>query len=244
MWLLDRPIAHRGLHDETAPENSMAAFKKAIEKNYYIEIDVRLLADGEVVIFHDSNLKRVCGVNAKISKLTTADIKSDKYLLPNGEHIPLLKELLEVAEGKTKLCIELKTITFFHHKLEAAVYELIKGKQDFVAVQSFSPYIIKWFRKNAPEITRRYLSTYVGNSLCHRIIDSINNKVAKKNKPAFLAFNIKNLPSESVSKLLQENDMKLLSWTVKSPENLSLAKEVNVDNIIFENIALENDSYK
>lgn len=243
MWLLDRPIAHRGLHDDKATENSMAAFRNAIEKKYYIEIDVHLLADGEVVVFHDSTLKRLCGKNVKISKLTTEDIKSDNYLLPNGENIPLLKDLIELIEGKTKLLVEIKGLCLFNTTLLEKVYELIKGKEDFIAIQAFSPYIIKWFRDNAPEITRGFLSTYVGNSLCNMAINRINNKVIKKNKPGFLAFNIKNLPSPKITKMLEENNLKLLSWTVKSDDNLKTAKEVSVDNIIFEKMSLENDKY-
>ncbi|MDD4316237.1 MAG: glycerophosphodiester phosphodiesterase family protein [Clostridia bacterium] len=243
MWLLDRPIAHRGLHDDKATENSMAAFRNAIEKNYYIEIDVRLLADGEIVVFHDGSLKRVCGKNAKIKNLTTADIKGGDYLLPNGETIPLLKELLELIEGKTKLLIELKTVAVFNHRLEQKVYELIKGKQDSVAVQSFSPAIISWFRKNAPEFTRGFLSTYIGNSLCNAFINLTGKKVLRKNKPDFLAFNIKQLPSKKLSSILEEKDIKLLSWTVRSEELLQKAKENDVDNIIFEKLMLENDSY-
>lgn len=243
MWLLDRPIAHRGLHDATATENSMAAFRNAIAKNYYIEIDVRLLADGEVVVFHDSTLKRVCGINAKIKKLTTADIKSDKYQLPNGEHIPLLSELLELIEGKTKLLIELKTVSLFNTELQEKVYELIKGKQDSIAVQSFSPFIIGWFRKNAPEFTRGYLATYIGNSILNGAINWSSKRVLRKNKPDFLAFNINKLPDKALSNLRKENQIKLLSWTVRSEELLKKAKENEVDNIIFEKVMLESDRY-
>ncbi len=243
MWLLDRPIAHRGLHNETATENSMAAFRNAIEKNYYIEIDVRLLADGEIVVFHDSTLRRVCGINAKIKDLTVADLKDNKYRLPNGESIPLLSELLELIDGKTKLLIEIKTVSMFKHELEEKVYALIKGKEDSVAVQSFSPLIIGWFRKNAPEFTRGYLATYIGNSICDFFIDMTSKKVLRKNQPDFLAYNIKELPRKKISSLRQEKEIKLLSWTVKSEELLQKAKENQVDNIIFEKLVLDNDKY-
>ena len=63
MWLFERPIAHRGYHNETATENSMSAFRLAIEKGYNIETDVHLLKSGEVVIFHDNTLNRVCKKN-------------------------------------------------------------------------------------------------------------------------------------------------------------------------------------
>ena len=59
MWLFEQPVAHRGLHDDKATENSMASFRNAIERGYNIETDVHLLKSGEVVVFHDNTLKRV-----------------------------------------------------------------------------------------------------------------------------------------------------------------------------------------
>lgn len=243
MWLLERPIAHRGLHDESATENSMAAFKKAIEHNYFIEIDVHLLADEEVVVFHDESLMRVVGKDVKISQLTTADIKGDQYLLPNGEHIPLLRELLEFVEGKTKLLIELKTATIFNNRLEEKVLELIKGKEDFVAVQSFSPPIVNWFAKNAPEFYIGALSTYVKAKILNRPILWLTKKAIKKSKLDFLAFNILNLPNKKVAKIVEKNNIKFLSWTIKSPADLNKAKECKVDNIIFEGFELKDGKY-
>lgn len=60
-------IAHRGYYNNKKgiPENSVLVFKKAIDNNYLIELDVRLTKDQKLVVFHDDNLKRVCGVNKK-----------------------------------------------------------------------------------------------------------------------------------------------------------------------------------
>lgn len=244
MWLLDRPIAHRGLHDEKATENSMAAFRNAIEKNYFIETDVHLLADGAVVAFHDTSLKRLCGQDVKISTLTTEDLKSDKYLLPNGENIPLFSELLELAEGKTKLLVELKMASPFHNDLEKAVYELIKGKEDSIAIQSFSPWIVKWFYKNAPEFPRGLLSTYIKGKVLNGFIYLGNIYAIKRYKPTFLAFNIKNLPAKRTLRLVKKHNLKLISWTVRSEDSLIKAKEINIDNIIFEKVSLKDNSYR
>lgn len=244
MWLLDRPIAHRGLHDEKASENSMAAFRNAIAKDYFIETDVHQLADGAVVVFHDSTLKRMCGKDVKIGALTTEDIKGENYLLPNGENIPLLSELLELIEGKTKLLIELKMASPFHNKLEKAVYKLIKGKEDTIAVQAFSPWIVKWFGKNAPEFDRGLLSTYIKGKILNGFIYLSNKYTIKRFKPTFLAFNIKNLPAKRTLKLVKTNNLKLISWTVRTEDSLIKAKEINIDNIIFESVSLKNDKYR
>ena len=70
-WLFDRPIAHRGLHDEQYPENSMPAYEQAIAHDFNIEIDVHVSKDGEVVVFHDDNLKRVCASTPCVASTTS-----------------------------------------------------------------------------------------------------------------------------------------------------------------------------
>ena len=74
-WLVETPIAHRGYHDKNIPENSLAAFSKAIEKGYAIELDVQLLADGTVVVFHDDSLSRMTGNDGYIKYLNKEDLK-------------------------------------------------------------------------------------------------------------------------------------------------------------------------
>ena len=67
--------AHRGFHgEEGIPENSMAAFKKAKGSGYGIELDVQLTKDGVMVVHHDYDLKRTCGVNKKITDLTYREL--------------------------------------------------------------------------------------------------------------------------------------------------------------------------
>ena len=68
--------AHRGLHGNGIPENSMAAFRAALEKGYGIELDIHLMADGELAVIHDTSLKRSSGVYVKITDLTTADLEN------------------------------------------------------------------------------------------------------------------------------------------------------------------------
>lgn len=230
MWLFDSPIAHRGLHDEVRTENSMAAFSHAIENGFHIETDVHLLKSGEVVIFHDNTLKRVCGKNVKISDLTLDDIRGEGFLLPNGEHIPLLEEFLELAEGRTGILLELK-INGFNYDLEQAVYKQIAGKESFIAVQSFNPWTVAWFAENAPEFYR--------GSLSYAYIFPLGKLMLKKMKPAFLAYDIKTL-NKNVVNYARKNELKLLCWTVRTPELLNKSVEFGVDNVIFEKLDSES----
>lgn len=99
-------IAHRGLHDNQngIPENSLSAFKKAVNIGYAIENDIHLSSDGEVVVFHDDNILRMCGINKKINNMTLGEIK-ELRLLNTSETIPTLKECLDVVDGKVPLLI-------------------------------------------------------------------------------------------------------------------------------------------
>lgn len=226
MFLFEKPIAHRGLHDKNRTENSISAFKNAIENGYNIETDVHLLKTGEVVVFHDNTLKRVCGIDRSISSLTLDDIKSENYLLPNGEHIPLFSEMLDLVDGKTGILLELKIDFHCDHRLEKAVYDLIKGKESWIAVQSFSPYIISWFRKNAPEFYRGILSD--------TFVNWLHMMNLKRTQPNFIAFGVKNV--DKIVDICNKKNYNLLVWTVRTPDNLSRAIEYKVNNIIFETI--------
>lgn len=89
-WLFARPIAHRGLHNEEFPENSMPAYQLAIDNNFNIEIDVHVTKDGHVVVFHDDNLKRVCGIDKLVKDCTLEELKNIRSQTPNTQS-PLSK---------------------------------------------------------------------------------------------------------------------------------------------------------
>ena len=230
MWLFERPIAHRGLHDDinVRTENSMAAFRNAIEHGYNIETDVHLLKSGEVVIFHDNTLTRVCGKKVNIKDLTLDDIKGDNYLLPNGEHLPLFSELLEIVDGNNVgILLELK-INGMNYDLEKAVYDLIKGKESYIAVQSFNPWTVAWFAANAPEFYRGILATPE--------VMIVARPMMKKMKPDFISYLITKLNTKLINKYPDKN---FLSWTIRAPELYNKALSLGVNNIIFEKINLD-----
>lgn len=229
MWLFEQPVAHRGLHDDKATENSMASFRNAIERGYNIETDVHLLKSGEVVVFHDNTLKRVCGIDVKIEDLTLEDIKGKNYLLPNGENIPLFSEMLELVDGKVGILLELKFAGLGNYKLEEEVLKLIKGKESWIAVQAFNPYTIIWFAKHAPEFYRGLLSLApIGFDVFVYF---------KAMKPNFVSFQVGG--TGMVKSFLDKRGVNLLTWTVKTEEKYNTALEAGVNNIIFENIDLD-----
>ena len=153
-WIKERLIAHRGLHslDKTVPENSMKAFALAIEHNYGIEMDINVMGDGTVIVFHDVTLSRLIGKEKNLKDLSYEDIKNET-LLNTDEHVPTLKSVLDFVNGRVPLLIELKPLG--NNKLLCEKFmETIKDYHGVYAIHSFSPYVVNWFRKHHPEVIR------------------------------------------------------------------------------------------
>jgi glycerophosphoryl diester phosphodiesterase len=149
--------AHRGLHGKGKPENSMAAFQAAKEAGYGIELDVHLLADGNLAVIHDSALERVTGLPGTIEELTTRQLRDCK-LCGTEEIIPELAHVLEMWEGGAPLIVELKPAKGNHAELAEAVCDLLERYQGPYCLESFDPRCILWLKKNRPELIRGQLS--------------------------------------------------------------------------------------
>ena len=101
-------FAHRGLHGDGAPENSMTAFRRAIDAGYGIEIDIRLANDGVLVVHHDPTLLRVCGLDKKVIDVSSRELGSVK-LGDSNDTVPTFRELLDTVGGRVPLLIEIKS---------------------------------------------------------------------------------------------------------------------------------------
>ena len=149
--------AHRGLHDENLPENSMAAFKAALDHGYGIELDLHLLADGNLAVMHDSALMRTTGADGIIEDLNTQQLK-DYQLNGTSETIPTFQQVLDLFDGKAPLVIELKPVKGNHAALTAKTVEMLEGYQGLYCIESFDPRVIYWLKKNRPDICRGQLT--------------------------------------------------------------------------------------
>jgi glycerophosphoryl diester phosphodiesterase len=135
----------------------MAAFREALEHGYGIELDIHLMKDGNLAVFHDSSLKRVAGADGNIEDLTLADLEN--YTLGNSqEHIPLFSQVLELYRGKAPLIVELKCVNGNYAALCKAALELLDQYEGLFCVESFDPRATRWLRKNRPDIIRGQLS--------------------------------------------------------------------------------------
>ncbi len=236
-WLVETPIAHRGLHDKNIPENSLGAFAKAIEKGYAIELDVQLLSDGTVAVFHDNSLSRMTGNDGYIKFLNKNDLKVLK-LKGTKEHIPTLEEVLKLVDGRTPLLIEIKNSSTKVGVLEQKVIDLLKNYDGEFAVQSFNPFSLQYFKNHAPNILRGQLSgSFKGEKLAWYKKFLLKRMAFNKSasNPNFISYEYSMLPNRYVKKF---KDIPLLAWTVGSKEEyLKVVK--HCDNIIFEDFIPE-----
>ncbi|MBQ7453302.1 MAG: glycerophosphodiester phosphodiesterase [Clostridia bacterium] len=232
-WIATKPIAHRGLHNAEIPELSLASFENAINNNYAIEIDLRALSDGTIVVFHDETLGRMTGQDGYLSNLRYDDIK-DLRLLKSKEKIPTFAQTLKFIAGRTPLLIEIKNMGKVGD-FEKAVLKELQGYKGEFAIQSFNPYSLEWFKINAPHIKRGQLSSNMKNSglpffkrLALRRM-SLNKKVSE---PNFIAYHSPDLPNKYVKKY---KNLPLIAWCIRTNEEYDRVKKL-CDNIVFENI--------
>ena len=153
-----RNIAHRGLFeaDQSVPENSLAAFSRAVEAGYGVELDVQLSRDGEVVVFHDDDLRRVCGVERRVDELDLSELR-ELSLCETDERIPLFSEVLGVLGGKVPVIVELKNGKRNGELCEKTL-ALLREYGGEYCIESFNPFIVAWFRFHAPSVLRGVLS--------------------------------------------------------------------------------------
>lgn len=139
--------AHRGLHGDGTAENSMTAFRLAVENGYGMEFDLHLLKDGNLGVMHDSLLNRTTGQAGRIEDLYTQDLKN--YRLENTEDtIPQFADVLTLVDGKVPLIIELKPEDGNHAKLAETACKMLEGYKGVFCIESFDPRCIAWLRKN------------------------------------------------------------------------------------------------
>lgn len=149
--------AHRGLYGVGCPENSMAAFRKARDMGYGVELDVHLLADGNLAVIHDSQLKRMTGSEGRIEDLTTAQLRS--YRL-NGteETIPEFRQVLDLYAGRAPLIVELKVMGNNYAALCERACEMLDSYKGVYCMESFDPRCVYWLKKKRPDVIRGQLT--------------------------------------------------------------------------------------
>ena len=231
--------AHRGLHgdfgDGFAAENSLTAFDRAASLGFGIELDIRLAADGELVVFHDATLDRVTGVSGKVIDKTSAEL-GRLSLLGTADVVPTFKELLDLIDGRVPLLVEIKEDSINGVAAEKAAEVLAEYKGDYI-IESFNPMALGVIRKKLPSAMRGFLSDKhterkETSSLIHRITQRfLLNFIAR---PHFIAMRKTRSGMFPLPFVRAVFGIPTIAWTVRSPEEEREAYENKFDGVIFE----------
>jgi glycerophosphoryl diester phosphodiesterase len=231
-WLWTTPIAHRGLHDLDAgrPENSLAAFERACRAGFPIELDVRLTADGQAAVFHDRDLRRLTGEAGRVAAVPAARLTRLR-LLGTGERVPLLQDALRLVAGRVPVLVEVKN-EGRPGRLEARVLHVLAGYDGPVAVQSFNPLSLRFFRSAAPRYPRGQLGGRLAGLDPARRLLVRYLLGADLGRPGFVGYQWQALPALPVT-VCRRLGLPVLAWTVCSEADRSHAMGL-ADNVIFE----------
>ena len=236
--------AHRGYHDKPAiPENSMAAFRRAIEYGLPTEIDVHLIADGSLVIFHDDDLERETGVKGVIEDYDLVNLRKLR-LEGTDEVIPTFDEVLDLYEDTgLPLLIELKVNRKNYGPLSRAVAERLDSYTGPFAVQSFDPRVLLEFKKIRPQFTRGQLAQdfYKKTEGLPRYQVRLLTNLAlnRLTKPDFISYKYKDRDNRSLRRKVDKKGMTEASWTIRSAKALRAAVDAGCIPI-FEKIEPED----
>ena len=230
-------FAHRGLHDNAgeAPENSMAAFRRAVEAGYCIELDVQMTKDGIPVIFHDGTLERMCGVKARIEDYTYEQLQQFK-LADSEQSIPKLEDMLALVDGRVPLIVEIKSetkeVTFC-----AVIDRMMRAYQGEYCIESFNPLVLLWYRRYHNSVVRGQLASNFridgGHKsplyffMTHLLLNIFT-------APDFIAYNhqFEEEPGRRICKWLYRHPA--VAWTIRSEAELK-KMDGKFDVFIFEN---------
>lgn len=226
--------AHRGLWNDRLPENSLAAFRNAVEHSFGMELDVHLTKDDQLVIFHDDTLTRMCGVDKPICECTLAELKQYR-LKGTDEGIPTFDEFLTVIDGRVPLIIEIKPDKRIS-ELCQYVHARLEQYSGPYCIESFHPLAVQWFRKHAPQVIRGQLAnglygtpagkrTWLGRCMASLIQNVLG-------RPDFIAYEHstdRNLPM-ILMRLIRPW---LVCWTVRSRQDMDVLRH-RYDLQIFE----------
>ena len=223
--------AHRGLHNDELPENSLGAFKNAVDNRFGIELDIQLSKDNVPMVFHDATLKRVCGIDAKLSEFTAEELGRIK-LCGTDYTIPTFEEVLALVDGRVPLLVEFKRGNADLVKLACDILDNYNGA---FCVESFDPTLLMRIKKYRPKYARGQLVTNMFKA------DFSKNPILNfcltfmlfnfLSRPDFIAYD-KNLKGNlSVWLCRSICGVPVFAWTVREKEQYDRCRERSIFTI-------------
>ena len=223
--------AHRGCHDKPRiPENSLPAFRRAVQCGFGAELDVHLMKDGHLAVIHDASLKRTAGADVLVEDLTAEELK--QYRLEGTEHhIPLLEEVLPIFAGKAPLIVELKAERGNAAALAEAACALLDKYHVTYCMESFDPRCLMWLWENRPDVVRGQLSENFdrhgdGENLPGVVRWVLSNLLLNcRTRPDFIAYRFEDRKCLSLRLCRGIYRAQEFSWTIRSKADMAAAEQ-------------------
>jgi len=215
-WLTARPIAHRGYHDlnKTRWENTLSAFDAAIAKNFAIECDVHLTADGVPVVFHDDDLLRLAGSDGFVWQRTAAEMGA-LSIGGTADNAPTLAAMLDRVAGRVPLVIELKGIPGHDEGLVAKVAALLRAYPGPAAIMSFDHWLVRQFPIEAAGIPAGLTACGQKQSEIEAHFSMLGNGIS------FVSYGVFDLPNPFIRFVRETLSMPVITWTVRKPAEVA-----------------------
>jgi glycerophosphoryl diester phosphodiesterase len=246
-WLTARPVAHRGLHtaQRGIVENTLPAALAAVEHGFSIEVDLQLSRDGEVIVFHDDTLERLTTGTGRVAARTAAELADIPFKVGTAR-IPTLAELLDTVAGRVPLVLELKSqwVRDPGTRLIAGVVAELAAYDGPVAAMSFDPDLVEGLRHAMPGLTRGIVADIATDPHEYGRLTTMERFAlrhllhAPRSRPDFVAYDVHALPMPGPALLRRVFGKPLLTWTVRTPDELAHARTY-ADQIIFEGFVPE-----
>lgn len=239
---LDRPIAHRALHDRAAGriENSHSAIAAAIEGGWGIEIDLQLSRDGVPMVFHDYDLGRLTGTPGPLALHTAADL-GGMTLTGGTDRVPTLAAVLAQVAGAVPILIEIKdqdgALGPNIGPLEEATAKALRDYAGPVAVMSFNPHSVAHMARIAPQIPRGLTTDAFAAEDWPMITPPRREELARIDDigavgASFISHRHTTLGLPRIAEI-KTTGLPVLCWTIRSAEEEARARRI-ADNVTFE----------
>ncbi len=240
-WLVAKPIAHRGYHDEAKGrvENCESSFAAAIAQGYAIECDLELTADGEAVVFHDDEVDRLLIGSGDVKKFLLREMKSMCFK-QGKDKVQTLAELLEQVAGRTTLVIEIKSLWDGDFTLTDHAIKILANYKGPYALMSFDPDLVARAAVVAPQIVRgvtadRAIDSYYDALPVAKRLAMRDFSHLPETRPHFISFDWRQLPFQPITEFSAAGHP-IITWTIRNQDQANAARRW-CDQITFENFA-------
>ncbi|MFF7725171.1 glycerophosphodiester phosphodiesterase family protein [Streptomyces sp. NPDC008001] len=233
-WHLSRPIAHRGLYGgpDGPPENSMAAFRRAVAHGVPFELDVQLTKDGALAVVHDAAVRLPSGRALPVTSLTLGELRAIASSAAAAALPATLPEVFAAVAGRVPVMVDVRRWGVAGAAgLEWAVVRTVRGYDGPVAVQSFDPRTVFRLRRALPGVPVGQIAGALRSA--PPVLRPVGRSMATNavSRPGFLSFELDALPSRAL-RFWQRRGLPVIGWTVHSPEQERAARE-SVTNVFF-----------